>query len=181
MATPLYVDPNTVHTPTTGTSPPASWGTIVRADLEHLIRPPMVIGMFDLAAPQTVPDATYTAVIFEEADAHDTDAMHSPSVDPNRFYAASGLGGWYSCEALVQWETVPELEGAVLEMYLRINGSSSIVIDQRVGLGRRTVCFGSQTMKVTGTDYLELVVVHDAGVDLDIISGNLAMRKVSNV
>ena len=41
MTTP-YVDPQTVHNPTTGTSPPASWGDTVRDNQQYFSTPPSV-------------------------------------------------------------------------------------------------------------------------------------------
>jgi len=181
MATPLYVDPQSVHTPSTGASPPASWGTLVRNALEHIVRPPMVIGRFDEAAPLTVPDSTVTAVPFEETDAHDTDGFHSPSSNPTRFVCPTGLGGWYYGEAQLQYETDAALEGAVLEMWFRVNGSTAYLVDQRIGLDKRTIMLGQGTVQLAPTDYVEVILGHQAGADLSIISGSFQLRKVSSL
>lgn len=179
MPSPIYVDPQSVHTPTVGGFPPASWANLVRGDLEHLVRPPMTIGQFDEASPLTVPDTTITAVPFEETDAHDTDGMHSPSSNPTRFTCATGLGGWYYCEGQVQYETDPALEGTSLEMWYRVNGSTAYLVDQRIGLDKRTVMIGSYTVQLAAGDYVEVILGHQAGADLSIISGSFQLRKVS--
>jgi hypothetical protein len=90
MTTP-YTDPNTVHTPTTGASPPASWGVTVRNGLELLVRPPGCV--LEVATPFAVATATWVTVPWNGPDLRDTDNFHTGTTDA--IVIPAGFGGWY--------------------------------------------------------------------------------------
>lgn len=71
-----YVDPNTIHNPSTGGIAPASWGDVIRDDLEFLIDPPAC--SLSRSTNQTVGTSTSTATdLTADTEAFDNDAMHS--------------------------------------------------------------------------------------------------------
>lgn len=96
-----YVDPQTVHNPATGTSPPASWGDTVRDDLEFLARTPGCV--VARTATQSIADNTGTDILFTAADLRDTDAYHSTVTNTDQVVVPTGLGGWYAVSAQVDW------------------------------------------------------------------------------
>jgi len=93
MTTTPYVDPNTIHNPSTGTSPPAAWGDAVRDGLEYLARPAgcVVVTSSDASAGNT----TFTSVAFNGTDERDTDAYHDNVTNNDQIVIPTGLGGWY--------------------------------------------------------------------------------------
>lgn len=93
MTTP-YVDPQTIHNPATGTSPPASWGDTVRDGLEFLARPPgcQVNRTTDFNLGTS---GSWYAIPFNAADTRDTDNFHSTTTNNDTVTIPTGLGGWY--------------------------------------------------------------------------------------
>ena len=83
-----YVDPNTVHNPTTGNVIPASWGDTVRDCLEFLIDPPTC--SVSNSAVQSLATNTLTDLT-ANTEQFDNDSMHSGSsaritiVTPGRY------------------------------------------------------------------------------------------------
>ena len=94
MTTP-YSDPQAVHTPSTGGSPPAAWGQAVRDDLQFHNT---WVGCFAQVPYGTLmPDdlTTRTYINFNGADFWDSDNFHNPLSNPSRFTIPAGLGGKY--------------------------------------------------------------------------------------
>lgn len=92
MTTP-YVDLNTIHTPTSGTTPTVSWGSDIRSNFQTIANPPGCIVTRTTALAVT--SGTATAVPFTSTDLRDTDAYHDTSTNPTRCTVPTGLGGLY--------------------------------------------------------------------------------------
>ncbi len=164
MTTP-YVDPQTIHNPTTGTSPPAAWGDTVRDDLEFLARTPGCI--VRRTTTFEVPDDALTAVEFTAADVRDTDGYHSTVTNATRMTVPTGLGGLYEVGGNVSWNA--GIGNRVLR--LRKNGSTTFgSVQQVVGTGEfvgQSVCV---PVLLNAGDYVEAVVYQDSGAALDLLS-----------
>lgn len=77
-----YTDPQTIHNPATGGVAPASWGDIVRDDLQHLADPPR--GSISHSTTQNVATGTTWVVLSADTEAVDTDGAHSTVTDNSR-------------------------------------------------------------------------------------------------
>jgi hypothetical protein len=94
-----YVDPVTVHDPTTGSSPPALWGDTVRNDLEFFARPPGVV--LETTADQSAAFATGTwnnVTWNAVTDLRDTDTMHGTTD-----VITIPFTGWYHVCGAIVW------------------------------------------------------------------------------
>lgn len=98
MTTP-YVDPQTIHNPATGTSPPASWGDAVRDGLEFLARTPGVV--VQTTSSQNATTAAWYNISWNGADLRDTDGYHTGTTDT--ITIPTGLGGWYNIAGAVSF------------------------------------------------------------------------------
>lgn len=103
MATTPFTDPNTVHNPATGTSPPASWGDTVRDDLLFLARPPGCVVRRRTSGVQVATTASWVVAAFTDADLRDTDGYHDHTTSPEQVEIPTGFGGWYDINGAVQW------------------------------------------------------------------------------
>jgi hypothetical protein len=172
MTTP-YVDPQTVHNPTTGGSPPASWGDTVRDNQQLFSTPPSVKAV--RTAVQSLANNTTTALAFTAADEWDTDSFHSTVTNNTRVTIPSGLGGKYYLTANVQHGT-----GGTggRQIVLRKNGATninSVVTDSAVGNW-----FASNTVMVALVpgDYVEVMCFQYTGAALNI-TGTFSANWVS--
>lgn len=116
-----YIDPQTVHTPSVGTAPPASWGTTVRNGLETLARAPGCV-IVSASSPGTNLNASWTSIKFDAADSRDTDNFHSPTVNPERVTIPAGMGGWYHIAGTV---VIGASSSGSRMVRLLINGSTA--------------------------------------------------------
>jgi hypothetical protein len=79
MAVP--VDLNTIHNPSVGSIPPATWGDHIRDTLEFLKSPPRV--KVKRSSTQSIPSGTETAVAWNAED-YDSELMHDNASNPSR-------------------------------------------------------------------------------------------------
>ena len=173
MTTP-YVDPQTVHNPTTGTSPPASWGDTVRDNQQLFSTPPSVKAV--RTAVQSLAHNTYTAIAFTAADEWDTDSFHSTSTNNTRITVPSGLGGKYH---IIGSATFAAGADSTRLMQVRLNGATEIGVFQ--GINGVTGAFSTSvpTMyALAAGDYIELVCYQFSTVALNI-TGSLSAHWVS--
>lgn len=164
MTTP-YVDPQSIHNPATGTSPPASWGDTVRDDLEFLIQPPSC--RIVRSSTQSISNLTLTAVNFNAADSWDTDALHDTVTNNNRITIPSGLGGKYLCIANVIFGA-----SATGDRFVewRVNGTTEYRGQFVKSATATTELNYSAIISLSAGDYLEVMVYHSAGGALNIDS-----------
>ena len=163
MTTP-YVDPQTVHNPTTGTSPPASWGDTVRDNQQLFSAPPSVKAV--RTAVQSLAHNTSSALQFNAADAWDTDSFHSTTTNNTRITVPAGLGGKYHIIGEANFSL-----GADSQRYgfIRLNGST--VIGSFRGPSGATSNFIASVQilyQLAAGDYIEFVCFQFSGVALDV-------------
>lgn len=176
MATTPYVDPNTVHNPTTGGEPPAAWGDTVRDGLEFLIDPPRCKAIRS-SAVQVIPTSTWTTVTFPDADAWDTDAFHTPT--ESELTVPTGLGGIYLALAVLQLDDSPTGNRAARFL---VNGSQifgSTAVESADTLGAKTAITCTEEIELLDGDIIELQVYHQRTVDLDLDWARFSLRFVA--
>lgn len=170
MPTTPYVDPDSVHVPAPGVSPPASWGTTVRDNLEFLARPP---GCKVLrTANQSIPNGTWTSIQFTAADAFDTDAFHDSATDPEQIVIPTGLGGWYQLNAIAQFASNATGNRAIRA---RVNGSviyGGDGVDAAQFTGALTSVNLAEEVLLAAGAVLEIQVYHQAGSALNLVAGS---------
>lgn len=168
-----YVDPQSIHNPSVGGIPPASWGDTVRNGLEFLIQPPSVCAV--RSADQTISNATATAVQFNTADAWDTDAFHDPASNNTRLTVPSGLAGRYVLLGQTQWAS--HATGSRVA-WLYLNGAvTRWEADSTPAASNRVQVHGEVALSVG--DYVEMFVYQSSGGSLVLSKARLALRWVS--
>ena len=174
MTTP-YVDPQTVHNPTTGTSPPASWGDTVRDNQQLFSAPPSVKAV--RTAVQSLAHNSYTALAFNAADAWDTDSFHSTTSNNTRVTIPSGLGGKYHLIASVTFAAGADSTRLV---QVRLNGATVIGLLQATN-GAAVGAFGASVpimYQLAAGDYIEVICYQYSTAALNI-TGSLSAHWVS--
>ena len=167
MTTP-YVDPQTVHNPTTGGSPPASWGDTVRDNQQLFSTPPSVKA--SRSAVQSLAHNTYTALAFTDADKWDTDSFHSTTSNSSRITIPAGLGGKYFLTAGVNFAAAADSTRLVK---IQLNGATDLTIIQGTngtGAGAYSVALPTLQELAAG-DYIELICYQFSGAAMNITGG----------
>lgn len=160
-----YSDPQGTHNPATGTSPPASWGDLIRDDVVWLAGDsasgnPKPMCRVSNSAAISVANATATAVTFD-TESYDVGGMHSTSSNTNRITIPSGGGGVYSIGGSIQWAANATGARAV---YIRVNGATIIELDEITPFAAATITHGVSTQyKLAAADYVELIVNQTSG------------------
>ena len=172
MTTP-YVDPQTVHNPTTGGSPPASWGDTVRDNQQLFSTPPSVKAV--RTALQSITNNTSTALAFTAADEWDTDSFHSTTVNNTRITIPAGLGGKY---LLIGSMNMISGSSSIRSLELKLNGTTRIEIHQINGQTSYTVFQPTVHTALAAGDYVEAYAFQDSGATLTV-TGSLSALWVS--
>ena len=170
-----YVDPNSLHNPATGTSPPAAWGDNVRDNIVWLAgdaasgnSKPMCRVYHNAA--QNVATATATALALN-SERYDVGGMHSTSTNTSRITIPTGGGGVYDIKGCVSWNNTADRDG-FRQAYIRLNGSTILAVTNTIG----AVDFDDSNQMVScdwrlsAGDYVELVVFQTSGSLLTIKS-----------
>jgi hypothetical protein len=148
--------------PVAGANAPASWGDAVRDGLNYLANPPACLAY--RVAAFTILNGTFTAVPLD-AEAFDTDAMHSTTVNPSRL--TINTAGLYQVNAWGSYGGGPNPTAG--ERYTTIwrNGGLPTpgIHDRR---SANTTAGGevltiSALMKLNVGDYLELALYQTTG------------------
>lgn len=167
MTTP-FVDPQSLHNPATGTSPPASWGDAVRDGVVFCATPPSCRA--NRSATQSIADLTLTAVSFTAADSWDTDGFHSTVSNQSRLTVPSGLGGKYLIVASVSWANNTT---GWRDLRIRANGSTDLAT-ARVGTGTPNpypISTMSTVEQLAAGTYIEVTAWQNSGAALDVLAG----------
>jgi hypothetical protein len=174
MTTP-YVDPQTVHNPTTGGSPPASWGDTVRDNQQLFSTPPSVKAV--RTAVQSLAHNTTSALAFTAADAWDTDSFHSTTTNNTRITVPTGLGGKYHLLGSVTFAAGAD---ATRLLTIRLNGATEIArLQDTNGVPAGAFSAAVPIMyALAAGDYIELMCYQFSGVALNI-TGTLSAHWVS--
>jgi hypothetical protein len=157
-----YVDLNAIHTPATGTVPPAAWGTQIRDNDEWLIDPPYC-SVFASSA-QSVNDSTTTALT-ANSENFDNDGMHSTVSNTSRITATHA--GRYQFIASVNYAAHAT---GTRQVAMRVDGSTIISPNVQVasaGGSFSTALTLVANIVLTVGQYVECVVVQRAGVALN--------------
>ena len=173
MTTP-YIDPQTVHNPTTGGSPPASWGDTVRDNQQLFSTPPSVKAV--RTAVQSLATSTFSALAFTAADEWDTDSFHSTTVNNTRITVPTGLGGIYHMIGNLTYDL-----GTASQRYfsIKLNGSPDLAASNINTVGTNGhVNTVSVMYRLAAGDYIELSCFQSSGVALNI-TGSLSAHWVS--
>lgn len=160
MTTTPYIDPQTIHNPSTGASPPATWGDTVRDDLETLARPPGCV--LRAATLQNAPSETWTPIAWNApADLRDTDGFHTGVTDVVQIPA--GLGGWYDLGGQASWGA--NGTGVRLVRYT-LNGAGDYRLTQGAPLGPSNgTAFAFYTcVRLNAGDQLRIATWQNSGV-----------------
>ena len=175
MTTP-FVDPQSLHNPATGTSPPASWGDAVRDGVVFCATPPSCRA--NRTTTQSIADLTATAVSFTAADSWDTDGFHSTVSNQSRLTVPSGLGGKYLIVASVPWANHTT---GWRDLTIRANGSTGLD-STRVGSGVANpypISTITTIQQLAAGTYVEVVVWQNSGAALDVTAANVVIMQVS--
>lgn len=161
MPTTPYLDLDSIHTPSVGGTPPASWGAGVRNNLETVARPPGVA----LSSPSVSKSGGWASIAFTSADLRDTDGFHDPASQPEKITIPSGLDGWYLVTGLVTYASNTTGGRAV---QLLINGSSRPLAFLPPTPAFPTVIPFSNVIRFSSADVIELQANHNSGGSLAI-------------
>jgi hypothetical protein len=173
MTTP-YIDPQTVHNPTTGTSPPASWGDTVRDDLQYFSTPPSVKAV--RTAVQSISNNTSTAIAFNAADEWDTDSFHSTTTNNSRVTVPTGLGGIYHIIGSASFAADDDSKRVAV---LKLNGTTELLYDSRLSQNGGQCNLDMPLLtRLSAGDYLEIFVFQLSGAALNV-TGSLSVHWVS--
>lgn len=163
-----FADPQSVHNPSTGTSPPAAWGDNVRDNLVWLAgdgasgNPKPMVRAFNSTA-QNIATATWTSMTLN-SESYDVGGLHSTATNTSRLTIPAGGGGVYIITAHVGFTNSSAGGGRLLR--IRLNGATT--------LGAEVLCLPSPTYaaglsatvqyKFAAGDYVECQVYQDTGV-----------------
>jgi hypothetical protein len=169
-----YVDPQTIHNPATGTSPPASWGDSVRDGLEFCAKRPGVV--LDRSASQSIANNSNVAIAFGTGTTlRDSDAWHSESTNNTRVTIGTGFSGWYRCDAFVRFATNGT---GHRDVFVRVNGSTTVAHSvAKVAPITAQDAFASTSclVQLVAGDYVELVVLQTSGGALNATRATFAV------
>ena len=161
-----YVDPATIHDPTTGQVIPASWGDTVRDCLEFLIDPPACSVYADTA--QVVTTGSTGEQLTANQENYDNDNMHTGSNARITFRTA----GRYFVSARVQYATGAGSRRLTQFLITPISTGTpgAVNADQRAptGGGYSTIVSTDMTYVAAVGDYVEVTAIHDVGSNLDV-------------
>lgn len=160
-----FVDPQTIHKPETGSSPPASWGDVVRSDLVMLANRPGCLIQRD--TNQAIPHNTVTPVEFTGTDLRDTDDFHNPASNPSRITIPAGLGGLYRVGA--NWMYAAHANATTRTCRVRVNGTTTVgSLDIPAIPAANTTVAVDVMVPLAAGDYIEFLAYQPSGGPLNI-------------
>ncbi len=169
-----YVDIQTIHNPSTGGVPPASWGDQIRTNLEWLVDPPRAKGQTDTT--QSISHATSVAVQYDGTDLFDTDGFHDPASNNTRFTVPTDCDGLYMCLAEVRFDANSTYSQR-RQIAFKTNGGAAFAVQNIFPDSPAN----DQVVQVVGytdlvaTDYVECHVYQTTGVSIDITESWMAV------
>lgn len=167
-----YADPQSTHNPTTGQVIPASWGDIVRDDLEYLARN-KPHAKATRTSTQSINTATWTAVSLTSED-FDVGGMHSTASNQSRLTIPTGEDGKYVFTGDAKFAS--NATGTLRAARLVKNGTTVIAHTQGMASGSYLAYMNVSTgpIALVATDYIELFVFQDSGgaLNTSVTDGN---------
>jgi len=129
-----------------------------------------------LAGNQTITTATYTVLNWALED-FDTDTMHDTSTNTSRLIATTA--GIYHIIGTTTWV---ETTSSSKNLRFRRNGSIALTEVVIGGVANESLHL-SQIIELNATDYVELLVRHQAGSDQNVsnVNSDFAMFKISDL
>jgi hypothetical protein len=167
-----YSDLNTIHTPATGTSPPATWGAANRNNDAWLAGDsasgngkPMC--RIYNSGNLSIATATNTSLTFD-SERYDVGGCHSTSTNTSRLTVPTGGAGVYhigGCAVFAATAT------GIRALWVLLNSSTRIVqkLDAATSGGDQAMAV-SCDYKLAAGDYVELQVIQSSGGLLNINS-----------
>ena len=157
-----YVDPQTLHNPATGTSPPATWGQQVRDNQELFVNPPRWMFRQVAASGDHVSGVWSTLGWSAGTEREDSDGFHSETVANTRVTIPAGLGGYYLMTAGLAWGA-PSTTG-IRGVAVVVNGTDYFdVMAPAAGYTPQTV---TALVDLAVADYVEVELFHTRTVGL---------------
>ena len=152
-----YADLNTLHNPTTGTAPPASWGDQTRDNFEFLVDPPAC--SFYHNTTQSLSDDTTTALL-GNSEYFDNGSMHDTGSNTSRMTIVTA--GRYLLNATVFFDA--NSTGRRL-VYLRVNGTTSYLLNSVAPPASPTTCVVPvfKSLVLAAADYVEVLGNQNSG------------------
>lgn len=172
-----YSDPNSIHNPATGTSPPASWGDNVRDNIVWLAgdnasgNPKPMCRVYN-STDQNVATSTFTALTFD-SERYDVGGMHSTSANTSRITIPTGGGGVYHIGASIRF-AYSATAGSVRLLRLRLNGTTYLNGLEIVPVGSSgdTQLNVSCDYKLAAGDYVEAIAFHTVGSIIAVLTAS---------
>lgn len=161
MTATVYVDPNSVHNPSTGAVAPAAWGDTLRDCLEFLIDPPACSVFHNTT--QSVSSGSGT-ILNANSETADNDAMHSTVSNTSRI--TINTAGRYQFQANVQF--AGNVTG-YRQIQFQVNGATVFATDRMISVGSNDTIFSCVAFRtlIVG-DYVEVNVFQNSGSSLNV-------------
>lgn len=168
-----YVDPQSLHNPATGTSPPASWGDNVRDNIVWLAgdgasggSKPMcrVYNTSNFALSTT----SLTLVTFN-AERFDVGGMHSTASNTGRITVPTGGDGVYAIGAHVLFQNT-DIDG-YRRLQILLNGTTTIALHDASGSVGGSGMSVATAYKLSAGDWVGLYAFQDSGSTINLEAG----------
>lgn len=173
-----YSDPQSTHNPTTGQIIPASWGDIIRDDLEYLARNFPHCSIFESTA-QSVATSTETDLTSNE-ERSDIGGMHSSVSNTERITVPSGEGGLYTIAAVVNFAANAT---GFRQLLFRVNNTTNYdaFALPNNGAGAATIFGTSRSLVLAAGDFVTCRVFQNSGGALNVtmLDFSVAWRAVA--
>lgn len=167
-----WADPEDTHNPSTGTSPPASWGDAVNAAVQWLAgdasNPKPSCRVYN-SSTQSISTSSATAITFN-SERWDTGGCHSTASNTARITVPTGGDGKWLIGGHVQWSNSNTT--GTRQVQLRVNGTTVIAVHEALGTTADAMMSITALYSLAATDYVELVVFQNSGVSLNIQSSS---------
>lgn len=143
----------------------SNWDSHLKDNLNNLLTKPTAYA-YDTTATVAITTATWTAVTLNDGEAWDTDAIHDLVTNPSRLtFTTPGI-------YLITYraELAPDAGGTYREAGIRKNGATFLDVDRQAPNASLGARLGkSLVQNFVNGDYVELVVRHDKGSDLNLL------------
>ena len=117
---------------------------------------------------QTITTATDTVLSFN-IENFDIGGLHSTSSNIGRITIPAGAAGLYLLEASLFWDA---LGTGLRAAWLRLNGTTTLARSNEIGGSYYQSNRLAAVYSLAVNDYVEVVVRHTRGSDLDVLAGN---------
>jgi hypothetical protein len=170
-----YLDIQSLHNPSTGTVPPASWGDQIRDNLEFLVDPPAC--SISQSSSQTVASATTVVMGTTSLENYDNDAMHNDS--SNRSRITVNTAGRYLAMATVFTDSFAGGVPSYYRFLFRKNGTTSIGgfrMKNSADSNEAVRIAASRTLVMSAGDYMEVTFDHTLGGPIEVTLDEFQMH-----